>query len=88
VPNIFVGRSPHPRAFGTFARYLAVFGAERGDLGWTDIATTFNANPARRFRLGRRGSLTAGSIADLIIVDPAATRSPADYDHPRRLAEG
>ncbi|QNE22652.1 amidohydrolase family protein [Kribbella qitaiheensis] len=86
--GIFLGRSPHPRAFGTFARYLAVFGAERGDLGWTDIATTFSANPARRFRLGRRGSLSAGSIADLIVVDPAAVRSAADYDHPRRLAEG
>ncbi|WP_328324438.1 amidohydrolase family protein [Kribbella sp. NBC_00382] len=86
--GIFVGRSPHPRAFGTFARYLAVFAAERGDLSWTDIATTFSTNAARRFRLGSRGSLTAGSIADLIVVDPAATRSPADYNHPRRLAEG
>ena len=86
--GIFRGAVPHPRAFGTFARYLQVFAAERGDLGWTDVVRHHSALPAERFGLAGRGSLRPGSIADVVLLDPAAVRSAATDADPRALAEG
>ena len=85
--GIFVGRSPHPRGWGAFGRYLDVFVA-RGDLSWTDCVDRFSAAPARRFALGGRGSLQPGSFADVIVVDPDRIRVRASYEEPRQPMEG
>ena len=86
--GIFRGAVPHPRAYGTFARYLQVFAAERGDLGWADVVRHHSALPAERFGLAGRGSLRPGAVADVVLVDPAAVASRATYDEPRALAQG
>ncbi|MGI8459140.1 MAG: amidohydrolase family protein [Propionibacteriaceae bacterium] len=86
--GIFLGRSAHPRAWGTFARYLAVFARDRGDLSVEQVAHIFAHRPARRFGLGARGSLVPGSVADLVVLDWARVRDVASYADPRRPAEG
>jgi allantoinase len=47
------------------------------DLDQARIAAMTAKNPARRFRLPRRGAIEAGNFADLILVDPLATGAPA-----------
>lgn len=86
--GIFRGAVPHPRAYGTFARYLQVFAAERGDLSWSDCVLHLSALPAERFGLADRGTLRPGACADVVLLDPASVRSAATYDDPRALAEG
>ena len=86
--GIFRGAVPHPRAFGTFARYLEVFAKERGDLTWADCVRHHSALPVARFGLGERGSLRPGSRADVVLLDPDGVRSRATYEDPRALAEG
>lgn len=86
--GIFRGAVPHPRGFGTFARYLQVFVAERGDLSWTDATVHYSGRPAERFGLRDRGTLDVGNHADVVVLDPAAVRSTATYAEPRSLAEG
>lgn len=86
--GIYRGAVPHPRGFGTFARYLEVFCARRGDLGWADAVHHYSALPAQRFGLAGRGSLVPGSRADVVVLDPAAIRATASYAAPRTLAEG
>jgi N-acyl-D-amino-acid deacylase len=86
--GIFLGRAAHPRAWGTFARYLADFGRDRGELSVAEVAHAFAHRPARRFQLGTRGSLTPGSVADVVVVDWAAVAGVATYAVPRRPAEG
>jgi N-acyl-D-amino-acid deacylase len=86
--GIYRGAVPHPRGFGTFARYLQVFVVERGDLSWPDAVAHYSALPAARFGLTDRGHLGPGGYADVVVVDPAAVRSCATYDQPRALAEG
>jgi N-acyl-D-amino-acid deacylase len=44
--------------------------------------------PARNFRLDRRGMLSPGYHADVVIFDPVAVTDPATYDEPHRYATG
>lgn len=86
--GIFLGRHPHPRAYGSFARYLSVFVHERGDLDWATAAQHFAGNPARLFRFRDHGIAAPGFAADLIVVDPDAVTATASYETPRSYAIG
>lgn len=86
--GIFVGAHPHPRAFGTFARYLREYVRELGTWSWADAVHHLSTLPAERFALGRRGTVAAGAVADLAVVDPDAVTDTATYQNPRRLAVG
>ncbi|MDQ0895266.1 N-acyl-D-amino-acid deacylase family protein [Agromyces ramosus] len=86
--GIFVGAHPHPRARGTFARYLRSLVVDRAALSWADAAALVSTRAADRFGLGRRGRVHTGWIADLALVDPGSVRDTATYEHPLALAEG
>lgn len=86
--GIFIGAHPHPRAFGTFARYLGVFVRELGTWSWADAVHHLSALPAERFALGRRGIIAVGAVADLVLVDPETVGDSATYENPRQLAVG
>lgn len=86
--GIFIGKHPHPRANGTFARYLREFVRELGFYTWQSAAVHLSARPAQRFELGERGLLARGSIADLIVVDTDTVRDNATYENPLPLAAG
>jgi N-acyl-D-amino-acid deacylase len=47
-----------------------------------------SALPAARFALGRRGTVAAGAVADLAVVDPDAVADTATYENPRQAAVG
>ena len=44
--------------------------------------------PAEIFGLGRRGCVTVGAVADLIVFDPIVIRDRATYEHGAELAVG
>ncbi|WP_159573301.1 amidohydrolase family protein [Curtobacterium sp. 18060] len=85
--GIFVGTHPHPRAYGTFARYLQDF-ARTGLLTWLEASRHLSATAVERLGLGRRGAVTVGAVADLVVVDPDRVAARSSYDEPMRLAEG
>jgi N-acyl-D-amino-acid deacylase len=86
--GIFFGGAPHPRAYGCGARMYSLFGRERGDLDWPELAMITAGRAADRFGLAGRGRVTTGAVADLILLDPDRIRDCADYDRPRQLSEG
>ncbi|WP_166997062.1 N-acyl-D-amino-acid deacylase family protein [Paramicrobacterium fandaimingii] len=86
--GIFVGAHPHPRARGTFARYLREYVRETRTWSWPDAASHLSAAPAERFSLGRRGRVEPGWVADLIVVDPETVSDTATYEHPLGEAVG
>lgn len=86
--GIFIGAHPHPRAAGTFPRFLRDFVREERTWTWADAVHHLSALPARRFRLERRGAIEAGAVADIVLVDPDTVADTATYEHPRRLATG
>lgn len=86
--GLLTGARPHPRAWGTFARYLGHYGRELGVLTLEEAVARMTGRPARRLRLERRGLIRPGHHADLVLLDPAAVHDEATFDHPRRPAAG
>ncbi|GLW68259.1 N-acyl-D-amino-acid deacylase [Kitasatospora phosalacinea] len=86
--GLLVGARPHPRAWGTFPRYLAHYGRELGVLTLEQAVARMTGRPARRLGLDRRGLVRPGHHADLVLFDPETVRDTATFDHPRQAAEG
>lgn len=86
--GILVGDKPHPRAWGTFARYLGHYVRELGVLTLEDCVHHLTGRPARRLGLRDRGQIAPGYAADLVLVDPATVTNRATYTDPRRTPTG
>lgn len=86
--GIFIGAHPHPRGYGSFARFLSRYTRETGVFDWSSVAVHLAARPAELFDLGDRGRLVPGALADLIIVDTDRVADNATYQNPRALATG
>jgi N-acyl-D-amino-acid deacylase len=86
--GIFIGEHPHPRARGTFARYLRQFVGKTPIWSWPEAVRHLSGAPAGRFGLGRRGRVASGWVADLIVVDPQTVADTATYEQPLGEAVG
>ncbi|MER6363694.1 D-aminoacylase [Kitasatospora sp. NPDC001527] len=86
--GLLVGARPHPRAWGTFPRYLARYVRESGVLTLEEAVARMTGRPAARLRLHRRGRIAAGYHADLVLFDPERVRDTATFEQPRRPAAG
>jgi N-acyl-D-amino-acid deacylase len=86
--GIVVGSRPHPRAWGTFARYLGVYVRELGVLTWEQAIRKMTSLPAQRLGFPDRGLVRPGMAGDLVCLDPETVRDTATYEEPRRRPEG
>ncbi|WP_330459530.1 D-aminoacylase [Streptomyces sp. NBC_00820] len=86
--GILQGTKPHPRAYGTFPRYLGHYVRELGVLSLEECVARLTARPAARLRLPDRGLVREGHRADLVLFDPATVAAGATFAEPRRLPEG
>ncbi|WP_010525523.1 amidohydrolase family protein [Nesterenkonia sp. F] len=82
------GDRPHPRAWGTFPRYLGRYCRDLGLLTLEEMIHHLTGRPAARLRLVGRGTVSLGSAADLVLFDPEAVEARATFDEPRRPAAG
>ncbi|MGW8565321.1 N-acyl-D-amino-acid deacylase family protein [Isoptericola sp. NPDC055881] len=85
---ILVGGRPHPRAWGTFPRYLARYVRELGVLTLEDCVHHLTGRPAARLRLVDRGLVRPGYAADLVLLDPDTVQDTATFEDPRQQATG
>jgi N-acyl-D-amino-acid deacylase len=86
--GLLVGERPHPRAWGTFPRYLARYVRELGVLRLEDAIRKFTSLPAQRLGFRDRGLVRPGMAADLVVFHPAQVRDVGTYEEPRRRPEG
>ncbi|WP_435017611.1 N-acyl-D-amino-acid deacylase family protein [Tundrisphaera sp. TA3] len=86
--GIFRGGAPHPRGWGSFARFLGHHTRELGDYTWPEAVTHLSSHAARRFRLADRGLIRPGFAADLALFDPKTVADRATYQDGRALAVG
>ncbi|MFD4400404.1 amidohydrolase family protein [Kitasatospora sp. NPDC058478] len=86
--GLLVGARPHPRAWGTFPRYLGHYSRELGVLTLEEAIARMTGRPAARLGLHRRGLIAPGHHADLVLLDPEKVRDAATFEHPRLPAEG
>ncbi|WP_280267070.1 N-acyl-D-amino-acid deacylase family protein [Nocardia wallacei] len=85
---LLVGARPHPRAWGTFPRYLGHYVRELGVLGLEECVNHLTGRPAQRLRLRERGLIRTGYAADLVIFDPATISDTATFEDPKQQARG
>ena len=78
---------PHPRAYGTFPRFLRM-ALEGETVPLAEAIRKMTSLPADHFRLARRGRLAKGNRADVVVLDPATVRDRATYADPHQFAEG
>ncbi|MEV7126204.1 D-aminoacylase [Streptomyces sp. NPDC093260] len=86
--GILRGTKPHPRAYGTFPRYLGHYVRELGVLSLEECVAHLTGRPAARLRLPDRGVVREGYRADLVLFDPATVAAGATFEQPRTLPTG
>lgn len=79
---------PHPRSFGTFVRVLGKYAREDGLITLEEAVRKMTSQPAERLRMGDRGVIAPGKIADIAIFDADSVRENSTYDDPWQLASG
>jgi len=77
----------HPRAAGTFPRYLRRHVLDAG-LDLCEGVRKITADPARRLGLAQKGALHPGADADVVIFAPASIRDRATFEQPVLPPEG
>jgi len=87
------GHNNHPRASGTFTRTLAVYVREKKVLPLMDALAKMTILPARRLeqssaQFRRKGRLSVGADADIVIFDPAKVSDRSTVEHPELPADG
>lgn len=86
--GILVGNRPHPRGYGTFARYLGVYGRDEQVLTFEGAVARMTGRPAQRLRLVDRGLVKVGYRADLVLLHRESVIDRATYEQPRVPAAG
>lgn len=79
---------PHPRSYGTFPRKLARYARDQGVVDVGTAVRSMTHLPALVYRLGDRGLVRPGMVADLVVFDLERLADPATFTDPHRLAEG
>ncbi len=78
---------PHPRAYGTFPRFLRM-ALDGATVPLPEAIRKITSLPARTFRLDRRGEIRPGYYADLLVIDPATLQDTSTFNRPHALAQG
>jgi N-acyl-D-amino-acid deacylase len=82
------GQRAHPRAYGSFARFLSEYARERSLIPWGEAVRRVTLLSARILGLSDRGRLSPGMAADVVVLDPTAIRDRATYADPDQAPDG
>ncbi len=78
----------HPRAYGSFAKFLSDYVREQNILTLEDAIRRMTSLPASNLKLKKRGQITTGYFADVVIFDKDKIDDKATYEQPHQYAEG
>ncbi|SFO52334.1 N-acyl-D-amino-acid deacylase [Pseudonocardia ammonioxydans] len=86
--GLLTGAKPHPRAWGTFPRYLGHYCRELGLFTLEECVAHLTGRAAARLGLADRGLVRTGWAADLVVFDPDAVTDTATFAEPAQQAAG
>ena len=86
--GVFMESNPHPRAYGTFARFLGDYLRDEQLISLAEAVRRLTSLPAGNLRIAGRGSLKAGNFADVVVFDPGAIQDHATYEKPHVYSTG
>ena len=72
----------HPRAFGTFPRYLGRFVRQQKILSFAEAIRHITGLPAERYRVAGKGFIREGFDADLVLFNKDTIIDQATYQNP------
>jgi len=84
----FLASNPHPRAYGNVARLLGKYVRDDEVIPLEEAVRRLTTLPAHNLRLERRGSLTVGNYADVVVFDPQTITDHATFAEPHQYATG
>ncbi|KAL5086185.1 hypothetical protein Trisim1_009515 [Trichoderma cf. simile WF8] len=86
---ILHGKTLHPRAYGTFPRYLGHYSRDLSLIPLPAMIAHLTSRPAKRLSVYPfRGLIAEGSAADLVLFDPEAVKDMATYEEPKLPSKG
>src|SRR5216110_3406350 len=86
--GVFLKSTPHPRAYGTFARVLGKYSRDEKLVTLPEAIRRLSAFPATNLGLDHRGFLKEGMFADVVVFDPATIADHATFEKPQQYATG
>jgi len=86
--GVFLKASTHPRAYGSFARFLGRYVRDEKLVPLAEGIRRLSNLPAQNLGLEGRGLLKAGMFADIVAFDPATIADKATYENPHQYAVG
>lgn len=78
----------HPRAYGSFARFLGKYVREEKVVSLQEAIRRMTSLPASNLKLKKRGVLAIGNYADIVLFDPSKIKDKATFEQPHQYAEG
>ncbi len=79
---------PHPRNYGSFPRFLGKYVRDEKLLPLADAIKKMTSMPAQRMGLKKRGLISKGAYADIVIFDPETVADLATYTTPAQYPKG
>lgn len=78
---------PHPRAYGTFPKFMRA-ALDGRTVPLPEAIRKMTALPAHQFRIRERGKIAINMFADLVVFDPERIRDRATFSRPHQFSEG
>ena len=86
--GFFLKYKDHPRAYGNFARLLGKYVRDEKVIPLEEAIRKLTSLPAGNLKVSRRGSLTPGYFADVVVFDPAKIQDHATFENPHQYSTG
>lgn len=86
--GVFLKSSTHPRAYGNFARLLGKYVRDEKVIPMEEAIRKLTSLPAGNLKIKKRGALTSGYFADVVVFDPAKIQDHATFEKPHQYATG
>ena len=81
------GGMGHPRASGTFPRFIRKY-INEGKIGLSEGIAKMTSMPAERLNLPQKGTFRKGADGDVVIFDPEKICDKATYENGQIPPEG
>ncbi len=86
--DAIVGGKPHPRAYGSTARFIGKYARDEKVMTIEEAVMKMTSQTCRRIALYDRGIIRPGMAADITVFDPDRIIDKGTYQDPCRHPEG
>ena len=86
--GVFLNSSAHPRTYGNFSRLLGKYVRDEQIISIEEAVRKLTSLPASNLKINKRGSLSKGYFADLVIFNPETIQDHATFSEPHQLSTG